>query len=139
MPLAPHTNPPALGRAFVAFAMFLDALKELVEQLDHGPCSCTSPQGCQCPADPRHIEPPAHALVPAVQPSAPPSGNGLKRVHMQLLAKATQAPIPTKQLIRAAGYDPNSYARDAVTYLCRNGYLERTPDGVRLPARRPAA
>lgn len=63
-----------------------------------------------------------------------PSGAGLRRVHRKLLEKATAEPVPTKKLVHLAGYKENTYARDAVTYLCRLGLLVRTPDGVRQGA-----
>ena len=59
----------------------------------------------------------------------------LRRIHRKLLEKAGADPIPVKKLIALAGYEPNTYGREAVTYLCRLGYLERTPDGVRRGAR----
>jgi hypothetical protein len=65
----------------------------------------------------------------------------MRRIHRKILATATAEPVPAKVLLRQAGYDPNTYGREAVTYLTRFGLLIRTPDGVRLarPGEAPPA
>jgi hypothetical protein len=59
-------------------------------------------------------KPAAAEVVPAITaaPATLPSGPAAP-------SQGTTQPVPTKQLIRAAGYDPNSYSREAVTHLCR--------------------
>lgn len=57
----------------------------------------------------------------------------LRRIHHKLLEKATLEPMATKRLIQLAGYEVNTYSRDAVTFLVRYGYLQRVPEGVCLP------
>jgi hypothetical protein len=86
---------------------------------------------------PELIEPvvvPVPARPVADPPAAAAPAPKLRRIHRQLLAKASATPVPTKKLIALAGYPVNTYSRDAVTQLCRAGLLVRTPDGVRLPA-----
>ena len=58
----------------------------------------------------------------------------LTRIHHKLLEKATLEPVSAKKLIKLAGYKYNTYARDAITDLCRHGLLVRLPDGLRRPA-----
>jgi hypothetical protein len=94
------------------------------------------PPGTEVP-----ISPPRAAQEPVPGPAPPgravSASAVLRQVHRKLLAKATERPTPAKQLIRAAGYPYNSYSREAVTRLCRQGLLLRTPDGVRLPPCQP--
>lgn len=82
-------------------------------------------------------EPRAAGTGPSTIPIEQPSFR-LRRVHRKILEKATPEPVPTKRLIALAGYAVNAWSRDAVTELCRAGYLEQTPDGVRAGQRRPA-
>lgn len=81
------------------------------------------------PADEAPVAVPHHNGKSA----AVPSGNGLKRIHRKIVEKATDTPVPAKALLKAAGYEANTYGRDAITYLTRAGILQRTPDGIRLP------
>lgn len=67
-------------------------------------------------------------------PQPPPADVPLRRVHRKILEKAGTVPMPTKQLVRLAGYSVNAWSRDAVTFLCRQGLLVQTPDGVCRPA-----
>jgi hypothetical protein len=68
---------------------------------------------------------------PVVVPNGPIR---LRRIHRQLLAKATSEPVPSKRLIASCGYEYNSYSIEAVTTLCRARLLIRTPDGIVKPA-----
>src|SRR5262249_12390705 len=61
--------------------------------------------------------------------SPPPPG---PRNHRRILEVATPFAVPTKKLARLAGFTYNSHFRRAVASLVRQGFLEYTPDGVRL-------
>jgi hypothetical protein len=56
---------------------------------------------------------------------------GLSDCAKAILSAATDTPQPSKQLIRKAGYQVGSYARQTITDLVRSGRLLRTPDGLR--------
>lgn len=85
----------------------------------------------------RNATVPAPILGPPSPGAAPPNGRALsrkhRRVHRKILEKATPQPTPAKVLIKLAGYKLNTYARDAITDLVRDGYLIRLPEGLVLP------
>lgn len=69
---------------------------------------------------------------PINAPGRGPDQAALRPLHRRLVQVATTTPVPAKELIRRAGYRVNSWSRDGVTWLCRNGYLVNGPDGVQL-------
>jgi hypothetical protein len=70
------------------------------------------------------------------RPTARVNDERLRRVHLKLLEKAGAEPIPTKALIRAAGYAVNGWSRGQVSFLAAEGYLEYVNGCVRLGPRR---
>jgi hypothetical protein len=74
------------------------------------------------------VPPPAPATNGRGLDAVPPPG--MRLIHRRLLEQAGPEPLPAKGLISRAGYRLTSYSRDAVTWLCRQRYLSRTPDGL---------
>jgi len=62
--------------------------------------------------------------------SMPDPAPRLTRTQRRLIEVATDKPTPVKALIARAGYKIHADSRAAVTFLCREDYLKRTPDGI---------
>lgn len=81
---------------------------------------------------------PGESCKAEASPAPKPSTERLCQVHKKLLSKADPVtPKTAKRLIAEAGYKDNTYARDAITYLCRLRLLIRTPDGYLLAPSSP--